>query len=80
MIQPVQLKEEFPPTFVRYLPASSLDVHFPLSNGNRLELRVDRAVTPQDFDRINQMLDLMRESLVDRDANKQHPTDPTKEM
>ena len=44
----------------------SVEVVFPLSNGNRVLIRVDRLMSKHDFNRITQLLLLAEESLVDK--------------
>jgi len=42
-------------------------ISFPLAGGNKLELRLMRRVSPKEFDRIKQLVDLSEDSLVAED-------------
>lgn len=43
-------------------------IRFPLSGGNSVEIRLNRRVSPSDFDRIKALVELSRDSLVEEEA------------
>lgn len=49
---------------------------FPLAGGNVVEIRLRRKVSPKDFERIRQLVDLSEHSLVDYDEDEAEVDEP----